>query len=86
MKRRKYRKQVTCRCSAYKFPHRLSGGKCTIENYVYSYFYEDRVLCTDCICNKTAYCEVAEGSEDVQYCAEVQELNRYYEVSLTRRL
>lgn len=27
------RKQVTCRCPAYPFHHRMGGGKCTMPDY-----------------------------------------------------
>ena len=31
MAKRKKRKQETCHCPAYKFPHRYLGGKCADE-------------------------------------------------------
>jgi hypothetical protein len=78
-----FRKQITCTCKAYPFPHRLSGGKCTIIAYCSRYFYEDRALCALCLCNKQSYCEVVEGLEAAGYCKKVQELEHLHEIKFT---
>jgi hypothetical protein len=78
------RNQITCRCSAYPFPHRLSGGKCKLPKYVETYFYEDRTLCFNCSSNKTSYCEVAEGLESSSVCEKVIELESWHEIRFTK--
>ncbi len=73
-KRPKRRMQVTCRCHAYPFPHRLSGGRCSGEEWAESYFYVVGTACTQCHCKSKEYgCEVAVGIESIQFCEGYQE-------------
>lgn len=83
----KKRKQLTCRCGAYGFPHRLSGGKCStarLADKIHNENYGSGV-CRSCPCNVEAhYCEVAEGAESARYCQAIQALEHNYEVRLTK--
>jgi len=72
------REQVTCFCSIYPFPHRLTGGKCNgiewAESYYLNYKNND---CQNCNSNNETKCEVAMGQEDIDHCeAYNNQLNR----------
>lgn len=84
MKKKRRRKQITCTCSAYSFPHRLSGGKCTLVKYAERThgLYFGSGVCLGCICFKSGSCEVAEGIESPKYCQAVQELEHWNELKL----
>lgn len=58
-------KQITCICSAYKFPHRLTGGKCDGQSWVVSYLQLIGEECKDCACSNGVSCEVATGTEAI---------------------
>jgi hypothetical protein len=71
MKRQKtgrQRVQVTCRCHAYHFPHRLGGGRCTAELWVESYQLYIGTACVQCMYNVAFPCEVAKGIESIKHC------------------
>jgi hypothetical protein len=56
---------ATCTCSAYRFPHRLNGGKCNVHSFAAWYLEHKGNACFECK-HKTseygrAYCPVAEG-------------------------
>ena len=61
--------QVTCVCSAYKFPHRIGGGKCSGIDWVESYMEISGNCCEFCNSyqgiNK---CDVADGREAFSEC------------------
>lgn len=62
--------QVICRsCSAYKFPHRLGGGKCDGSEWAESYRANDGDMCFRCNCNRSEGpngCDVINGAEDIR--------------------
>ncbi len=60
-------KQITCNCSAYNFPHRLGGGKCSGSEWAESYFMTVGECCKQCNCNNGG-CEVATGQENISQC------------------
>ena len=60
--------QITCRCSKYKFPHRLSGGKCLGDEWAQSYYLTVNEHCKLCNCNNEGICEVATGQESIKEC------------------
>ena len=62
------KQQITCRCSAYKFPHRLGGGKCSGNEWAESYYLTVRECCELCNCNNNRVCEVATGQESIKEC------------------
>jgi len=65
----KLRKQVTCWCGAYDFPHRINGGRCTGREWVESYFWFARYACQYCNSNCGGNeCDVANGQEPLKYC------------------
>ncbi|MGB3921871.1 MAG: hypothetical protein WBL19_01130 [Minisyncoccia bacterium] len=67
MKRK--RVQVTCVCSAYKFPHRIDGGRCTGDAWAASYFELVGECCKRCVANRGAdECDVACGAESIMAC------------------
>lgn len=88
MPRRKRRLgEVVCRCGAYKFPHRLLGGRCDGGHIVYETFQNGLwSTCKDCHFldehEGVMLCQVLEGQDKVIYCPELQEVIRYNEVRL----
>lgn len=75
-------RQITCRCGAYKFPHRLNGGQCTGSHWAELYFYTVRVDCDGCISNCGSHCEVATGQESIDECQAVHEALRSGDVDV----
>ena len=74
-------KQLTCRCKAYKFPHRWMGGKCTGIAFVNWYWFsrnEGRAECENCGSNNEFECHVITGQEDVHQCQAIRVVKRFY--------
>lgn len=68
-KRRRLRRQVTCRCRAYDFPHRIGGGECSGSDWAESYFLYVTEGCERCNCRRDdGSCDVATGLENIAYC------------------
>lgn len=70
---RQRRKQVTCWCGAYEFPHRLDSGNCTGCAWAQSYFWNEKIVCAYCNSNNNGSCDVADGREQIRYCDGVRE-------------
>lgn len=68
MGKKKTRHQVTCKCSAYSFPHRLGGGKCTGDDWTRSYYIYDGEMCSSCCLNHDGQCQVSTGQESIVEC------------------
>ena len=66
------KKQITCLCSSYNFPHRLGGGKCNGREWAEFYFFMDSGECSSCIFNCESSCEVAEGLDNIKQCEAVK--------------
>jgi len=73
---KKQRIGITCWCDSYKFPHRLSGGKCSGAKWAQAYFYTVRQECVYCVANRGSYCEVATCQESIHECLAMIEENR----------
>ncbi len=79
MNNRDHARTVLCHCSAYPYPHRAFGGKCSRKRFAFRYWNQwfGAGLCTACNCLNTTeevpYCEVVQGQESAKYCAAVQE-------------
>ena len=73
-------RQITCRCNAYKFPHRLGGGRCSGAKWAENYFYQIRTECEGCNSNCETHCEVATGQESITECQAVWETLRIGDV------
>nr|DAI80185.1 MAG TPA: hypothetical protein [Caudoviricetes sp.] len=72
------RRQITCNCSAYDFPHRLFGGACSGLHIV-----EENVggwLCQSCNLLNAGRCEVITGQESPRECVYVLEFMQYNEI------
>lgn len=70
---------VTCYCSAYKFPHALFGGRCRPQRWVESFFDPSGKDCVDCICLDTDAgftCQVVEKIESTFHCPALREFVR----------
>lgn len=87
MKKRTRKNEQVCLCSAYKFPHRFGGGKCTGKYIVVEYFNETFGKdgeCVNCaLCNVESgypYCEVIEGGEPVTGCQIFRDYIRYHSI------
>jgi len=88
LKKKRYkRRQITCNCSAYNFPHRLSGGKCTLSKFANRTFEENygSGICGNCNCFNNGICEVSEGIESPDYCEAIIEIESFHEIKLTRK-
>ena len=72
-KRNRKRKQVTCICGAYSFPHRLGGTKCSGSAWARSYWEIEGKCCVLCSCERGGACSVMDGREDVRLCEGRQE-------------
>lgn len=81
------RNQITCTCPAYHFPHRLSGGKCKIEDFCNRKHLENFGMaeCSNCNSYVDFECEVATGRESASECQIVQELESFHEIKLYKR-
>jgi len=87
------RHQITCICGAYKFPHRLGGGKCDGNNWVKSYKELDGRNCEFCNSFNSGFsgaggsrrntCDVIEQLETFLVCEGYQE---YLDTQPTIRL
>lgn len=73
------RHQVTCRCSAYRFPHRFGGGACDGMSIVIDRFPGSG--CRTCHLNNNG-CEVINGQEHPRECEYVIDFTHYHEVKL----
>lgn len=80
--------ETTCRCTAYKFPHRFGGGRCT-GRWIAKSTWNDSFgagECQNCISNNQTeeipYCEVVEGQAEASMCPKWQEFVEYNEIRL----
>lgn len=55
-----------CKCKAYRFPHKLGGGKCDGLAFTEYNFQFNREHCQYCNCNSGTYCEVSTGQENLK--------------------
>lgn len=67
------RKQYTCRCEAYHFPHRFGGGRCNGLHLV-----QPGAECSNCLLNNNG-CEVIKGQEQPRECRYVIEFCNWHE-------
>ena len=84
-KRKRKRRQITCTCPAYSFPHRLGGGKCRLSAFasrIYNGEEGFRPKCSNCISNNNSTCEVAEEREDARYCETIVTIFNFKEDKL----
>jgi len=75
-RRRKRPFQITCRCGAYHFPHRIGGGKCTGDMWAEAYHLYVSNQCRHCNCNHNGVCEVGTGAESLKHCEAYMEAMR----------
>ncbi len=64
--------QVTCSCTAYKFPHRIGGGACSASDWCESYKEIDGSCCQYCSCNNNS--ESSAQGERFNTCDVISEL------------
>lgn len=85
-KPRKHRKgEYTCQCSAYRFPHRFGGGKCTGFGVVVGHwetYYGHDESCSNCNLNDGMTCQVVQGIEKEDQCPIFQEFIDQEEIKL----
>lgn len=81
MSRKRREGEVVCSCGAYRFPHRMMGGKCNGGAFVDQVF-ETRRECRDCHFLDAHVCEVAEGRESARRCPALEEFIRFNNVKL----
>ncbi len=80
--------EVVCRCRAYRFPHRLTGGACVGVEYVEATWEANYGggECRECRYLDDEYgdrqCQVVNGAEPARACPVFQELLRANEVRL----
>lgn len=73
------RRQVTCTCEAYDFPHRFGGGRCDGLSIVVKVVGSSS--CHWCHLNNGG-CEVLKGQEHPRECPGVQDYLAYNEITL----
>lgn len=73
------RRQVTCNCGAYDFPHRIFGGKCNGLAIVIQNVGGNE--CRHCLLNNNG-CEVIAGIEHPRECPYVQDFAAFNEIKL----
>lgn len=71
-------KEVQCRCTAYPFPHRCGGGKCSGEDWAETYRIYSGSGCEACNCyrGQSESCDVGSGAESVEHCEAYMEVIR----------
>jgi hypothetical protein len=71
--------EYVCTCSAYKFPHRFSGGKCQGLQWVQDLWDKNwgSADCEDCLFNERTHCQVATAQESPIQCPGLQEFVWY---------
>ena len=79
MKKKKREYEQICDCLAYKFPHRLFGGRCDGMVIIYE-TKADGSQCHDCHLYDDGECQVLEGLEYVKNAPCAQEHVRVYEI------
>lgn len=67
----------TCACRAYKFNHRLFGGRCSLLRWVKAFFEPTRAECRDCDNMKEFECEVVNGTEEAWHCPGLRDHVRF---------
>lgn len=77
---KRIRRQLTCQCSAYSFPHRFGGGSCNGLSVVEK-TWSEQSFCKNCHL-KNYGCEVLRGIESPKECEGVIEIIHLYEVKL----
>lgn len=83
--KRKHRPgEYTCRCSAYRFPHRFGGGRCHGQQIVSGYWltYFGSGDCSECNSRDENTCQVYDGVEKENECPVFQEFVDYEEIRL----
>jgi hypothetical protein len=84
--RRKPVIEFTCKCDAYRFPHRFGGGMCNGRNLVDQWWtnrsYGD---CRNIAYDSqmfVPYCQVFEGGESLEECEKLQEFMQRNEIHI----
>ena len=77
--KKRLRRQVTCDCGAYHFPHRIFGGRCNGIHIVEQ--NAGGADCASCFLNNNG-CEVLKGQEHPRECAYVLDFAAYNEIKL----
>jgi hypothetical protein len=79
MSRKARRGEVVCRCGAYRFPHRMMGGRCDGGAFVDKLFAEQMYgACRDCMFREyveeegAMLCQVLQGRETTMQCPELE--------------
>lgn len=75
-----------CGCDAYKFPHRIGGGKCTGSQWAEFYHNNIRSECDGCNCTDGADCDVADGRESINECEAAVEMDKMGHVLIPCKL
>lgn len=81
--------EYVCTCSAYNFPHRFTGGKCTgrflARNYWNLYFGSGTCETCNCCNSCERTCNVLDGTESVEECEVWQEFVDFNEIKVTHK-
>lgn len=93
-KRRRKRRagEFTCFCSAYRYPHRFGGGRCTgewIANETWESNYGSSSPCDSCRSlsemDDMPSCDVYSGIENIEECEAWAEFVQYNEIKIYGR-
>lgn len=92
MPRRKRIGEYTCKCDAYRFPHRFGGGRCRglwVAEKAWELCHGFTGICGSCIHANTdelPYCEVLAGQERLRHCQAWQEFVAENEIPIPKKL
>lgn len=83
-KRKPRKGEYTCRCNAYRFPHRFGGGACHGDHIPFHQWntYFGTGACEECHANEGNSCQVVDGREDAKECPVWQEFVDYESIRL----
>ena len=91
-KRRRRLGEYVCRCAAYSFPHRFSGGRCS-GAWIAEETWDANWgcgICRDChalnLTKDSPVCEVRVGQENITWCAAWREFVATHEIRVNLKL
>lgn len=82
--RQRRKGEITCNCGAYKFPHRLMGGRCDGSGWVENFLTTDMSGCIECR-HWDGWCQVVTGQEHARHSPALIEFLQYEEVPVPKK-
>lgn len=76
---------MTCRCGAYRHPHRMFGGRCSPQGWVELFYSYTNPDCEHCINLDQRECQVVSGVEKTFHCPALRDYIRFEGIKLYGR-